>query len=306
MKQIFYCLLLVSFLGQSQNYVDLAKFSYGHTFDNRFEGTEFSTNVLILEADITFPIPINEKYVFVSGLSFTKNRLQLFPDAPFNNLYGTTLKIGMLTQYSDKWSSTLVLLPKVSSDYEQISTKDFYVGGFALFKYQKNENLTYRFGAYGSREAFGFFTTPIVGFYYNSVDTKFEMDVSFPISADINYDFKALTLGIDYYGIGRSFNITEELAPKVYVDLGSLDFSGYVQFNTFEKNVLLRLKAGYSSNNFEVYRQGDNIDLGLSAFTFGDDRKQLNPKINDGMFLRFEAIYRFRLEKVEEKIEIID
>ena len=306
MKQILCCLLLVSFLGHAQNYVDLAKFSYGHTFDNRFEGTEFSTNVLILEADLTVPIPINEKYVFVSGVSFTKNRLQLLPDAPYNSLYGTTLKIGMLTQYSEKWSSTLVLLPKLSSDYEQISTKDFYLGGFALFKYQKNENLTYRFGAYGSREAFGFFTTPIFGFYYNSPNTKFEMDISMPISADINYDFKSLTLGVDYYGIGRSFNITEELAPKVYVDLGSLEFSGYVQFNTFEKNVLLRLKAGYSSNNFEVYRQGDNIDLGLSAFTFGDDRKQLNPQINDGMFLRFEAIYRFRLEKVEEKIEIID
>lgn len=306
MKQILCCLLLVSVFGHAQNYVDLAKFSYGHTFDNRFEGTEFSTNVLILEADLTVPIPLNDKYVFVSGVSFTKNRLQLFPDAPYNNLYGTTLKIGMLTQYNNKWSSTLVLLPKVSSDYEQISTKDFYLGGFALFKYQKNEYLTYRFGAYGSREAFGFFTTPIIGFYYNSPDTKFEMDVSFPISADINYDFKALTLGVDYYGIGRSFNITEELAPKVYVDLGSLEFSGYVQFNTFEKNVLLRLKAGYSSNNFEVYQQGDNIDLGLSAFTFGDNRKQLNPQINDGMFLRFEAIYRFRLEKMEEKIEIID
>ncbi|MCB0457637.1 MAG: hypothetical protein KDC91_07835, partial [Flavobacteriaceae bacterium] len=232
---------------------------------------------------------------------FTKNRLQLFPDAPFQNLYGTTLKIGLLTQYNEKWSSTLVLLPKVASDYEQLSTKDFYLGGFAMFKYQKRDNLIYRFGAYGSREAFGFFTTPIVGFYYLSPNNRFQMDVSFPISTDINYSFNKITLGVDYYGIGRSFNITEELAPKVYVDLGSLEFSSYIQLNTFQKTVLLRLKAGYSSNDFEVYQQGDNISLGLSAFTFGDDRKQLNPQINDGMFVRLEAIYRLRLPEKKEK-----
>ncbi|MEZ4875254.1 MAG: DUF6268 family outer membrane beta-barrel protein [Flavobacteriaceae bacterium] len=300
MRKLVLTLFLIPFLGLSQDYVDLIKLGYGHTFDNRFEGTQYSTNVLIMEADLTLPIPINDKYVLVSGVSFTKNRLQLFPDAPFQNLYGTTLKLGMLTTYNERWSSTLVFLPKLSSDYEQISTKDFYLGGFALFKYKKRENLIYRFGAYGSREAFGFFTTPIFGFYYVSPNHKFEMDISMPISADINYTFKGITLGMDYYGIGRSFNITEELAPKVYVDLGSLEFSGYVQVNTFEENVLLRLKAGYSSNNFEVYAQGDNIDLGLSAFSFGDDRKQLNPQINDGMFLRLEAIYRFRLTKTQK------
>ncbi|MEZ4859470.1 MAG: DUF6268 family outer membrane beta-barrel protein [Flavobacteriaceae bacterium] len=301
MKNVFFIVVILPFFGFSQNYVDLLKIGYGHTFDNRFEGTEFSTDVLVIETDLTLPIPINEKYVFVSGISFTKNRLQLFPDAPFQNLYGTTLKIGMLTQYSEKWSSTLVVLPKVSSDYEQISTKDFYLGGFALFKYQKKENLIYRFGAYGSQEAFGFFTTPIVGFYYQSLNKKFVMDVSFPISTDINYTFKTITLGVDYYGIGRSFNITEEFAPKVYVDLGSLEFSSYIQFNTFSDTVLLRLKAGYSSNDFEVYKQGDRIDLGLSAFSFGDNRTQLNPQINDGMFLRLEALYRFNIEKQKKK-----
>ncbi|MEZ4778222.1 MAG: DUF6268 family outer membrane beta-barrel protein [Flavobacteriaceae bacterium] len=301
MKQILICLFFVTTLGFSQNYVDLVKLSHSYGFENRFEGTEFSTDVLSLEADLTLPIPINEKYVFVTGVSFTKNRLQLFPDAPFQNLYGTTLKLGVLTQYNEKWSSTLVLLPKVSSDFEQLSTKDFYLGGFAMFKYQKRENLIYRFGAYGSREAFGFFTTPIVGFYYLSPNSRFQMDVSMPISADINYAFNKVTLGVDYYGIGRSFNITEEFAPKVYVDLGSLEFSGYLQLNTFQKTVLLRLKAGYSSNDFEVYQQGDNINLGLSAFTFGDDRKQLNPQINDGMFVRLEAIYRLRLPAGKEK-----
>lgn len=86
----------------------------------------------------------------------------------------------------------------------------------------------YCFGVYGLWEVFGFFIIFIFGFYYNSFNSKFEMDVFMFILVDINYDFKLLILGVDYYGIGRSFNIIEELVLKVYVDLGFLEFLGYV------------------------------------------------------------------------------
>ena len=81
----------------------------------------------------------------------------------------------------------------------------------------------------------------------------------------------------------------------VYVDLASLEFASYLQFNALEKSVLLRAKFGYSSNNYEVYPNGQKIDLGLSAFSFGDDRTRLNPVLNGGFFLKFEAIYRFAI-----------
>ena len=71
--------------------------------------------------------------------------------------------------------------------------------------------------------------------------------------------------------------------------------------NTLKNSVLLRAKFGYSSNNYEVYDNHDTIDLGLTAFTFGDDRTQLNPDLNGGLFVRLEAIYRFHIEKDKEK-----
>ena len=48
---------------------------------------------------------------------------------------------------------------------------------------------------------------------------------------------------------------------------------------------------GYSSNDFEVYQQGETVDLVVSAFTFGDDRTQLNPTIKGGIFFKkFEKV----------------
>jgi len=303
LRKLLLLILLLPLFVNAQDYVDLFKIGYGQTFNNNFEGTTSSTQVRSFEAGLTFPVVLNEKHALITGFDFSRNNLQLFPNAEFTSLYSTTLKLGLASTYNEKWSSTLVLLPKIASDYENISGDDFYIGGFALLKLKKKENLIYRFGAYGSTEAFGFFATPIIGWYYLSPNSRFEMDMSLPIAADMNYCLGVSTIGFDYYGIGRSFNITQEGAPSMYADLSSLEFAGYIQFNVLQKSVLLRAKFGYSSNDFEVYQQSEKIDLGLSAFSFGDDRTQLNPELQGGLFLRFEAIYRFHLKNEKEVIE---
>jgi len=292
LKKLLFALLLYPCLAIAQDYVDLFKIGYGETFNNNFEGTTSSTSVKSFETDLTFPVVLNEKNALITGAAFSRNNLQLFPEAEFTSLYSTTLKLGLASTYNDKWRSTIVLLPKIASDYKNISGDDFYFGGFAILKLQRKENLIYRFGFYGSSEAFGIFSTPIIGWYYLSPNGKFEMDMSLPIAADINYTCGSFTYGIDYFGIGRSFNISN---VNAYVDLSSLEFASYLQFNALDKSVLLRAKFGYSSNDYEVYTEGDKIDFGLSAFSFGDDRTQLNPSINGSVFLKFEAIYRFTI-----------
>lgn len=306
MKYAFFVLLLATTSCWSQNYVDLFKFSYGQTLNNDFEGTPNSTQVSSFDIDFTVPLPIRDKHTFLTGATYNQNQLQLFPEAAVTHLHSTILKVGLASSYSDQWSSTVVLLPKIASDYGNISSDDFYVGAFAVVKYQKRENLLYRFGAYGSQEAFGFFTTPIFGWYYLSPSEKFEMDMSLPISADMNYRFSNFAVGIDYFGIGRGLNLTATNTPHVYVDVSSLEFSSYIQMGALDNSVLIRGKFGYSSNNFEVYNQGETIDLGLSAFAFGDDRTLLNPVIGGGFFFRLETLYRFNLPSAKKDVEPID
>ncbi len=296
-------LVLLFFLPLSlcaQDYVDLVKIGYGSTLNNDFDGSPSSTNVTSLEADLTVPIVINDNNAIITGAIFSRNRLQLFPNGLTASLYSTALKLGIASTYNERWSSTIVLLPKLASDYWNPSEDDFYIGGFASLKYHKRENLIYRFGVYGSQEAFGFFTTPFVGWYYLSPSGNFEMDMSLPIAADMNYDLGGVRIGADYIGIGRSFNLTDIDFPDWYVDVSSLEFSAYAQLDLSEESILIRGKVGYSSNDYEVYAQGEKIDLGLSAFTFGDDRTQLNPDLGGGFFLKLEAIYRFHLPSKKE------
>ena len=299
MKKILIYLLFLPSLVIAQEYVDLFSIGYGKTFNNSFANTSETTELTTFDANLTLPIPINDKHTFITGTAFSYSNLQLFPNADYSSLYSSTLKIGLASTFNERWSSTIVLLPKIASDYKNISGDDFYFGGYAILKLKKKENLIYRFGFYASSEAFGIFSTPIIGWYYLSPNKRFEMDMSLPIAADINYKLSFATVGVDYYGIGRSYNLNQGTLPKQYVDQSSLEFLGYLQFNTLKNSLLIRAKAGYATSNYEVYEDGDTIDFGLSAFSFGDNRTQLNPDISGGLLLKLEAIYRFNIS--EEK-----
>ena len=301
MKRLLLIVLLLPFTALAQEYVDLLRIGYGETFNNNYESIDGNTNVESFEVGFTFPIVLNENHALITGADFSSNKVQLFPDTEYTNLYSTNLKLGMASTWSEKWSSTIVLLPKIASDYKKITFNDFYFGGFALLKLKRNENLKYRFGVYVSQEAYGLFTTPILGWYYLSPNKRFEMDMSLPIAADVSYKFGFTTIGMDYFGIGRSYNVHNKNQPTRYVDMSSLEFAGYLQFNTLAESVLLRAKVGYSTNDYEMYAAGDGMDLGLSAFSFGDDRTQVNPSINGGIFLKVEAIYRFHIGENSKK-----
>ena len=297
MKTILVYLLFFPSLLFAQDYIDLFNVAYGKTLNNNFANSSAQTELTTFDVNLTYPLVLNENNTFITGAAFNYSNLQLFPNTSAANLYSSTLKLGLATTINEKWSTTIVLLPKVASDYKNISGDDFYFGGYAILKLKKKENLVYRFGLYASSEAFGLFSTPIIGWYYLSPNKRFQMDISLPIAADINYKLGFGTIGVDYYGIGRSYNINQETLPSQYVEQTSLEFLGYYQCSTLKNTLLLRLKVGYSTSNYAVYETGDEIDFGLSAFRFGDDRRQVNPDISGGILLKLEAIYRFNIAK---------
>ncbi len=296
MKNIFILLLLLAnFYCNAQNYVDILRLGYGNTFKNNFEDTNSSTDIGTFEADITLPLVINENNALITGVIYTRNWLQVFPEDDNVILNRTVLKIGLATTFSEKYSSTIVLLPKITSDYVNVSSDDYYIGGIGILKYKKNENLAYKFGLYASQEAYGFFTTPIIGWYYLSPNKKFEMDMTLPIAADVNYKVGALTLGVDFFGVGGSYKLHKENLNNKYVGVGTLNFAGYSQIELV-KHIELRGKLGYTTSKYEVYDTNDKIDFGLAAFNFGDNRTQLNPKISGSAYFKLELIYRFNIK----------
>lgn len=302
MKILFFLSLFLGSISISaQNFVEILKVTYGETFTKEFQNTENKTTVGMSSAELTIPVPLTEAHAIISGLDYAQNSLQLFPKTAARNLNTSTLKLGLASQWNEKWSSSIILLPKIASDYRRISNQNFYLGIFASFKTQQRENFAYRFGFYGSQEAYGVFATPTFGWYYLSSNNRFEMNTNLPISADLNYRTGLMTFGLDYVGISRSFQLYEKDSKEKllqYVDLSSLDFSTYIQTTILHENILLRAKLGYSTNDYKVYASDEKLDIKLSAFKFGDHRNQLNPNISESLFLMLEMVYRVEKRKI--------
>lgn len=294
LKKSYFLLLLISTAVHSQHYVDLFSVNYTQSSAASYANSSEKTAISNFEIALTIPIIINDKSVFITGIDFNKNAIQLFPNYNNNSLFLTRLKAGMKIQHSEKWSGTYLFLPKVASDYINITTNDLYLGGAIVFKYNKKENLNYKFGIYASNEAYGFFVSPLLGMYYKSPNSKFEMNVTFPTDLDLNYSAtKKTKIGIDYSAVGKSFKMTTENSQTSYVENNSLQFSTYIQNNSIFKNILFRIKAGFSTNEYDVYSINQKIEFRVSAFKFGDHRTQLNSILSSSSFITFESIYRF-------------
>ncbi len=204
--KISFLFILLSSWSYSQDYIDLVSVTMGKNLSATFENSISTTSANTLDISTVFPVVMNEKNTFITGVDFSSTGISLFPETSSSLLYSTTVKLGLATTFSEKWSTTFVLLPKLASDYRTISTKDFYLGGVALLKWQKNKKLKYRFGIYASSEAFGLFTTPIIGIYYLSKNNRLEIDASLPVSATISHRLKKFTTGINYAGLGEVIN----------------------------------------------------------------------------------------------------
>lgn len=292
-KQLSILFLLVSSFCHSQGFVDLFSINYGKSAATTYENSSQATTITNFDTNLSLPIQLNEKYAVITGGDFSLNQLQLFPDSNFNNLYLTRLKAGLNIVHSKHWSGTYILLPKLSSDYVNLGMDDFYVGGVAVLKYKKSKNLSYKFGLYASDEAFGLFISPIIGLYYLSPNARFEMNLYLPNDGDLNYKLAdKIKIGMDFVGRGKSFKLTTDGVRSSYAENNSLEFSTYLQNNSLDKRVLIRLKVGFSTNSFEVYPIDQKIDFATSLFQFGDDRTQLNSDLSSSAFVKIEAIYR--------------
>ncbi|MFO7672854.1 MAG: DUF6268 family outer membrane beta-barrel protein [Lutibacter sp.] len=280
----------------AQNYIDIARFSYGNTPTNTFKNSSEHTKVEEFGLQLTFPIVLNEKTVILTGFSADKSLLKLDPNFPeLTGLNKVRLNLGLNQVHSEKWTGTYVLLPSIASDFKSISKEDFQIGMLTLFTYKKRKNLKYKVGFYANTENYGPLFVPLLGLYYLSPNEKFETTLLLPGQVDFNYQLaKKTALGINFDGMTSSFNLYESTyTPKgQYVVRSSNELYTYLQFK-LGKSLMAKTKLGYSiSRKYKIFNNDDKVDLSLASFYVGDDRTQLNSNFEKGAIFKVELLYR--------------
>jgi hypothetical protein len=284
----------------SQNYVDVLKVSASTTPFNTFDSSSNKTKIDQLDLDLTVPIKMNDRLCFISGVTTEHIATKLFAEENIKSFGSTTLKIGAVKQFNNKWSATMLLLPKIASDYSPVSNKDLQLGAIAIIKHKKSDDLNYKFGLYYNSELFGPFFVPMVGMYYLSPNKKFEANIMLPLQADVNYKLHSfVNVGFNFSGQIRSYHLTDITTENrsTYVARSTNEFSAYLKFNV-TKNLSLQTKVGQSvGRSYRVYDENDKITCGLPATFIGNKRHQLNSNFSNGMVFQVTMLYRINLNK---------
>lgn len=300
MKTLLCCLFnCVLFVGFSQNYFDIANFTYTTTPQNNFEISDVQTSIEEIALELNFPVIINDKTTLLTGLFTNKTRVKLDVNLSRSNLNVLGLNIGLNKVFNEKWSGTFMVFPKIASDKIKLSNDNFQLGFLSLFTNKKRHDLKYKFGVYANTENYGLIIVPILGLYYLNADKTFEANLNLPINADINFKINnSLWLGMKFNGLGTTYNLMEQNynANGTYLSKTSNELFSYLRFK-LSKSIYINTKVGYSiSRNYKIYDAKDKIDLALSSFYFGDDRTQLNERFKDGAIFKVELFYRVHFD----------
>lgn len=295
---LFFITAITSLSTYSQNYVDIAKLNYGHVPNVPIGDAGNSTDVHDIDAGLVYPIKLNEKTALITGVDFSDQNLKVTGLGKTLNLYSVGIRFGASIQHSEKWSGLYVAIPKMAGDFGKVSSKDFQIGGVALWKYSKSENFKYKIGMYASTEAFGVITIPIVGGYYLSPNKKFEANVSLPLAVDLNYKIvKPVRLGLDFNAIVRSYDLSQDYLSSFYLHRWVKELGAYLQFDFFKESLILKTKVVYAMNDFALFDDGDEITLAVPATEIGDNRIRRNTHFGNVLGAKVTLMYRFQLNK---------
>lgn len=291
---LFFVILCAVNHVRAQDYIDVIKVAYSSTQLN-YAAENAKSQMSGFDVALMTPISIAPSSHLLVGGDFHIRNLGVSNSIDNSSFYNTIARLGVSKTFNESWNGYLLALPKFASDYNNNFGSSFLMGGLAMLKHTQGENLTWKFGLYGSQEAYGFFGTPLLGIFYRSADERLTIDAGLPLLADANYTLntkKTTSVGLDFVAIRRSFYMGPNVPSQLYVENNEISFTPYVQYAALDSKLLLRLKAGYSTADFGLYAVNDDKMVGISALNIGDNRTRLNQDIRGGLQVKIEATIR--------------
>ena len=118
-----------------------------------------------------------------------------------------------------------------------------------------------------------------------------------PIYGKLNYKVKEnISTGLGYIALVSSYRLTDEF-NNAYTSRFAIEPYVFGEAKLL-KNTYISAKVGYAiSRKYPVYGKDDKIDWQLSFIKFGDERSQLNPIIENGVFFEFGLAYKIDIPK---------
>lgn len=269
---------------QAQPFVDIAAGQIQRISDDNNISIQYGLNIFL-------PIKAKNENIFLVGVSYGRLSFELKGDNnPDINLSATSIQLGMVKKWNDKWRTLALIIPKISSDFGELSVKDYQLGGTMLMTKTVNNTFSYKFGLYYNREFFGHFFIPLIGVEWKLNDRVNIFGV-LPGNMNMEYRLKEnFYSGIAYKSLTTSYRLSEKMQNKYIRDghkiWGHNQLKAFINFYPAKK-LLLFGEIGHT-----VFREFNIFDDGSKTPLENNDLSEFN----DGIFVNFGIALRIRLD----------
>ena len=305
---LFIALLLCIGTLQAQDYFDIFKASFSSASLGNVDDENAQTDVTNRNIELYMPIPITQKVTIIAGFTYENTSLGNmyfnFDNSPYDfvdgskNLIMTRLNLGMKINHGNRWSGTYVALPKLASDFSNLGSNDFQIGGLALLEKKYSGRKVLKFGAYVSSENFGTTVTPIIGLWYKSKNSKFYVNATLPIRADVNYSITdAFSLGANLLSSVKSYNLSNERNSDFYVQEESIRLSAFAAYGFLNDMLIVRARVGLDTTDYALYDKDAASVVQVLTKQIGNrkDEDRRNSEFAAAPFVGLDFIFRVGL-----------
>ncbi len=295
--------LLVSSLLFGQDRIDLFTLSGGYGFPSAYDsiyqgkGTEKA-----IAAAFVAPVELSKKSIWYSGINYFfwgVDNDEVLPDDVMDpiRIHGFLLRTGLVQQLKNGTSLQLLFAPRLMTDFMNITSDHFQLGGIAIYDKKYNDDFKLGFGALFNQESFGPNLVPLVNLNWR-LNEKWSVNGLFPIYGKITYRFnKRLDLGWSHFGLVTTYRLGDPDHPGDYIDRRSIDETLYARYQLFG-DFFLEGRFGYSfGRSYHQYAADQKVDFTLPLISIGDNRTAKTASIHSGLIASFRVVYSIALPR---------
>lgn len=300
--KLFYFILALSFstFGFSQKSIDLANVYWRTSPANSIEGSDLKRNFNMYVADAKLPIVLSDDNVAIVGLEYQQNDIS-YADSDWKDYFryqfaSSTLQMGLEHKWNDRSKMLFMTMGRLNTDYGNLNSNHFQLGGLFLGTTEKNENFSWKYGCYYNGEFFGPMVVPLFGFDWKISD-KWRLKTVIPVNLELAYQpVDHLRAGLRFDGVNGSFKgALASFNQDTYIDKAdnNLWLFGEKKLGKF---LWIHAKAGHSIlRKYRFYQDNEKLALKIGPVNILDDRSTSFSLIENGWSFELRLIFRMPL-----------
>lgn len=265
--------------------------------DSGSHGKASETGAMI---NLVVPVVLNKKQIWYTSINYMQwsvNNDKSMPTDIANpiKIHGLILRTGLLQKLPNGNSIQAVFIPRLMSDFKNITANHFQFGGTFIYEKIYHDRLKIGYGVLYNQEAFGPNIVPLVNLEWQ-ISERWSMCGLLPIYSKIKYKLnEKLNFGMHHFGLVTSYRLGDKAYKNDYIERKSVDLGLFVRY-TIAGAIYVEGRYGYSfGRSYAQYDQDDQIDLALPLATLGDHRIQKNSDFNDGAYANIRLVYAIKL-----------